>query len=146
MGLIARLWAVGEMPYGDALYRPDDTGVEVHADGPGAYHPDAGRPIPFRLGGPVDVARLIEESGTTEVDTCFETPLPDGTGWMCGGGSGMGNVGFLARLGIGHSLRWVAVMWNSNPFLGVHYEGTAAVFTNDWGNRLTLDLTDPALA
>ncbi|WP_326740505.1 hypothetical protein [Streptomyces sp. NBC_01022] len=144
--MVGRLWAAGEMPYEDALYRSDDTALEVHVDGPGAYHPDAGRPIPFRLGGPVDVAQLIEVSGTTEVDPHFESLLPDGTGWMCGGGSGMGNVGYLARLGSDHSLRWVAVMWNSNPFVGVHYEGATAVFTNDWRNRLRLDLTDPALA
>jgi hypothetical protein len=145
-GMVGRLWAAGEMPYGDALYRPDDTGLELHADGPGAYHPDAGQPIPFRLGGPVDVARIIEENGTTEVDPYFESPLPDGSGWMSGGGSGMGNVGYLARLGTDHSLRWLAFMWNSNPFLAVRYEGTTAVFTNDWRNRLTLDLTSPALA
>ncbi|MEE1739568.1 hypothetical protein PUR49_24095 [Streptomyces sp. BE147] len=146
MGVIERLWAAGEMPYTDALYRPDDTAVEVCVVGPGAYHPDAGQPIPFRLGGPVDVAGAIEEDGTTEADTYFDSPLPDGSGWMCGGGSGMGNVGYLARLNADRSLRWVAVMWSSNPFLGVRYEGSAAVFTNDWGNLLTLDLTAPALA
>ncbi|MEU1348094.1 hypothetical protein ACFYPA_26440 [Streptomyces sp. NPDC005775] len=144
--MIERLWAAGEMPYRDGLYRPDDTGRDVHVDGPGAYHPDAGQPIPFRLGEPLDVALAIEEDGTTEVDTCFESPLPDGSGWMSGGGSGMGNVGYLARLGSDRTLRWVAVMYFSNPFITVHYEGTTAVCTNDWRNRLTLDLAllDPA--
>jgi len=145
MGLVAGLWAAGEVPYGDALYRPDDTALEVHVDGPGAYHPDAGQPIPFRLGDPVDVARIVEAEGTAEVDPYFDSPLPDGSGWMCGGGGGMGNVGFLARLDPDRSLRWVALMWSSNPFLGVRYEGPVAVFTNDWRNRLTLDLTNPAL-
>ncbi|MFE0136796.1 hypothetical protein ACFWY6_35345 [Streptomyces sp. NPDC059037] len=146
MGLIERLWAAGEMPFRDGLYRPDDTGLELHVDGPGAYHPDAGQPIPFRLGGPVDVALAVAEDGCTEVHPNFESPLPDAAGWMSGGGSGMGNIGYLARLDADRSLRWVAVMFCSNPFVGVHHEGAIAVFTNDWRNCLTLDLTAPALA
>lgn len=146
MGTIVRLWTAGEVPFRDALYRPDDTGLDLLVEGPGAYHPDAGRPIPFRLGGPVDVARAVEEDGTNEVDPWFESPLPDGSGRMCGGGSGMGNAGYLARLDAAGSLRWVAVMNRSNPFLGVRFEGATAVFTNDWRNELRLDLTAPALA
>ena len=34
---------------------------------------------------------------------------------------------------------------NSNPYVGVHYEGMSAIFTNDWGNRLVLDLMSLAL-
>ena len=82
---------------------------------------------------------------TDEMEPCFERPLPDGSGSMSGGGGGMGNIGYLARLDADSSLRWVAVMFHSNPFVGVRYEGTRAVFTNDWGNLLTLDLTTPAL-
>lgn len=81
----------------------------MHVGGPGAHHPEAGQPIPFRLGGPLHVARAIEAGGTTGVDLYFRSPLPDGSGWMSGGGSGMGRP--------------------------------TAVFTNDWRNRLTLDLT-----
>ncbi|MET9662314.1 hypothetical protein [Streptomyces sp. NPDC006510] len=146
MGTIEQLWAAGEMPFHDGLYRPDDTGLELHVDGPGAYHPDAGQPIPFRLGAPFDVARAVEEGGVIEVDTWFEAPLPDGSGWMSGGGSGMGNIGYLARLDADRSLRWLAMMFCSNPFVGMHHEGATAVFTNDWKNRLTLDLTVPPLA
>ncbi|MFC9944686.1 hypothetical protein [Streptomyces pratensis] len=145
MGVIGRLWAAGEFPFRDGLYRPDDTGLEVYVEGPGAYHPEAGQPIPFRLGGPVDVASAVEAEGSTEVGLCFESPLPDGSGWMSGGGSGMGNIGYLARLDADRSLRWVLSMWSSNPFVGVRHEGTRAAFTNDWGNVLHLDLTDPAL-
>ncbi|MFH8590267.1 hypothetical protein [Streptomyces rimosus] len=145
MGLVEELWNAGKMPFRDGLYRSDDTGSEVYVEGPGAYHPDAGQPIPFRIGGPFHVAQDIEEHGTAEADTYFESPLPDGTGWLSGGGSGMGNIGHLARLDAGRSLRWVAVMFRSNPFVGVRYEGMHAVFTNDWGNRLTLDLATPAL-
>jgi hypothetical protein len=144
--MVEDLWAAGEMPLGDGLYRSDDTGMALHVDGPGAYHPDAGQPIPFRLGGPLDVARAIEEHGTDGVDTSFESPLPDGSGWMSGGGGGMGNIGHLARLNADRSLRWVAVMFYSNPFIGVRYEGMNAAFANDWGNRLWLDLMSPALA
>lgn len=146
MGTVVRLWAAGEMPYRDGLYRPDDTGRDVYVEGPGAYHPDAGQPIPFRLGDPFDVLKAAEEDGTAEVDHFFESPLPDGSGRMCGGGGGMGNTGHLARLNADGSLRWVAFMDESNPFVGVRYEGTTGVFVNDWGNELRLDLTDPALA
>ncbi|MFJ6863496.1 hypothetical protein ACIQRS_04865 [Streptomyces termitum] len=145
MGMVERLWKAGEIPLRDGLYRPDDTGLELHVDGPGAHHPDAGQPIPFRVGGVLDVARALEEYHVDEVDPCFEVPLPDGSGWMSGGGGGMGNIGYLARLDADSSLRWVAVMFRSNPFVGVRYEGMRAVFTNDWGNLLTLDLTTPAL-
>ncbi|WP_405815373.1 hypothetical protein OG241_12740 [Streptomyces sp. NBC_01390] len=145
MGMVEGLWTAGEMPLRDGLYRPDDTGLELHVDGPGAYHPDAGQPIPFRIGGPFDAVRAIEEHGIEEVDTSFESPLPDGSGWMSGGGGGMGNIGYLARVNADRSLRWVAVMFYSNPFVRVHYVGMNAVFTNDWGNRLMLDLMSPAL-
>ncbi|MGW6393851.1 hypothetical protein ACWFR1_25880 [Streptomyces sp. NPDC055103] len=146
MGTVVRLWAAGEMPYRDGLYRPDDTGRDVYVEGPGAYHPDAGQPIPFRLGDPFDVLQAVEEDGTAEVDRFFASPLPDGSGRMSGGGGGMGNTGHLARLDADGSLRWLAFMYCSNPFVGVRYEGATAVFTNDWGNELRLDLTDPALA
>ncbi|MFD8716844.1 hypothetical protein ACFV2H_02125 [Streptomyces sp. NPDC059629] len=145
MGMVEGLWKAGEIPLRDGLYRPDDSGLGLHVDGPGAYHPDAGQPIPFRIGEPFDVAQAIEEHGIDEVDTYFESPLPDGSGWMSGGGGGMGNIGYLARLHADRSLQWVAVMFHSNPFLSVRYEGMRAVFTNDWGNRLMLDLTSPAL-
>ncbi|MGW5865133.1 hypothetical protein ACWFRJ_23490 [Streptomyces sp. NPDC055239] len=144
--MIEQLWVEGEMPFLDGLYRSDDTGIDVHVDGPGAYHPDAGQPIPFRLGEPIDVVKAVEEYGVIEADPYFESPIPDGSGWVSGGGSGMGNIGFLTRLDADGSLRWVAVMFRSNPFVGVRHEGTSAVFTNDWGNQLVLDLTRPALA
>ncbi|MFB7612050.1 hypothetical protein [Streptomyces gardneri] len=145
-GIVLRLWAAGEMPYRDGLYRPDDTALDLDVEGPGTYHPDAGQPIPFRLGEPLPVALAVEEDGTVEVDRFFESPLPDGSGSLCGGGGGMGNIGHLARLDADGSLRWAAFMFHSNPFLGVRYEGTTAVFSNDWWNELRLDLTDPAFA
>ncbi|WP_369640469.1 hypothetical protein [Nocardia sp. JMUB6875] len=146
MGIVKTLWAAGRVLGEDALYRADDTGLELFVEGPGAYHPDAGQPIPFRLGAPFDVD--IEDYGEDEieeVDVYFDTPLPDGSGRTCGGGGGMGNIGFLARLDADGSLRWVAYMFQSNPFIDVRYEGATAIFTNDWRNCLTLDLTSPAL-
>ncbi|GAA4021315.1 hypothetical protein GCM10022247_51870 [Allokutzneria multivorans] len=144
MRVVEGLWEAGRMPGRDGLYRPDDTALELHVEGPGAYRPDAGQPIPFRIGGPFDVPEAIEEHGVDEVDTNFESPLPDGSGQLSGGGGGMGNIGYLARLGADGSLRWIAMMFHSNPFVGVHFDGVRAVFTNDWGNRLTLDLESPA--
>ncbi|MFF8840748.1 hypothetical protein [Streptomyces sp. NPDC015130] len=145
-GTVLRLWAAGEVPYRDGLYRPDDTALELIVEGPGAYHPDARRPIPFRLGSPLDVSLAVEEDGTAEVDRYFACPLPDGSGSLCGGGAGMGNTGHLARLDADGSLRWVAFLYRSNPFVGVRYEGTTAVVTNDWRNELRLDLASPELA
>ncbi|MEV8097845.1 hypothetical protein [Kitasatospora sp. NPDC085879] len=147
MGTVEGLWRAGTMPHHDGLYRPDDTASVLQVDGPGAYHPDAGQPIPFRIGAPLDVTLAVGRHGIEGVATNFETALPNRSGWMSGGGAdGMGNIGYLARLDADRSLRWVAVMHLSNPFVGVRYEGTNAVFTNDWGNLLRLDLTSPALA
>ncbi|MFC0598173.1 hypothetical protein [Streptomyces palmae] len=145
MGLIERLWAAGKMPFHDGLYRPDDTGRVLYADGPGAFHPDAGQPIPFRLGGPLDVVRAVEAGGVNAFDTNVESLLPDGSGWLSAGGGGMGNIGYLARLNADRSLRWVATSFHSNPFVRVQVEGATAVFTNDWRNVLVLDLNDPDL-
>ncbi|WP_040815632.1 hypothetical protein [Nocardia concava] len=152
MGIVKTLWETGRVLGDDALYRADDTGLELFVEGPGAYHPDAGQPIPFRLGEPFDVAEdfeaddPFEECFWDEVDVFFDIPLPDGSGRTCGGGAGgMGNKGFLARLDADGSLRWVAYMYLSNPFINVRYEGTTAIFTNDWRNCLTLNLTSPAL-
>ncbi|GAA2096633.1 hypothetical protein GCM10009801_66380 [Streptomyces albiaxialis] len=146
VGTVGRLWAAGQAPFRDGLYRPDGTALDVHVEGPGEYHRDAGQPVPFRLGEPFDVARAIEEYGTFGADVCFEEPLPDGSGWLTGGGGGMGNIGWLARLGADRSPVWIATMFLSNPFLEARCEGTRAHFTNDWRNVLTLDLADPALA
>jgi hypothetical protein len=145
VGIVEGLWETGKMLLRDGLYRPDDTALELYVEGPGEYHWDAGQPIPFRIGEPFDVAEALEEYEVEKADVYFESPLPDGSGWMSGGGGGMGNIGYLARLNEDRSLRWIAVMFNSNPFIGVQYEGMVAVFTNDWRNRLTLDLMSPAL-
>ncbi|WP_405015031.1 hypothetical protein [Kitasatospora sp. NBC_01539] len=145
MGIIEQLWADGEMPFVDGLYRPDDTALEVDVPGPGAYHHDAGQPIPFGFGEPFDPLEALRECGATTVDPYFEEPLPDGSGLLLGGGSGMGNIGYLARLDPDRSLRWVMSLFHSNPFIGARFEGMTVVCTNDWHNRLTLDLAHPAL-
>ncbi|WP_433561543.1 hypothetical protein ACQP1O_28635 [Nocardia sp. CA-151230] len=36
-------------------------------------------------------------------------------------------------------------LFDSNPLISVHYKGMNAIFTNDWRDQLTLDLTSPAL-
>ncbi|MBB6034964.1 hypothetical protein [Phytomonospora endophytica] len=145
MGGVERLWAAGRMPSNEGLYRPDDTALELHVPGPGAYHYDAGQPIPWRIGGPMDVTALTEDGGDAAYAD-FDVALPDGSGRMTGGSSGMGNIGWIARLNGDGSLRWIAPLWSSNPFTDARIEGTTGYFTNDWRNILTLDLTDPALA
>ncbi|MFF2301863.1 hypothetical protein ACFVVP_05075 [Streptomyces sp. NPDC058128] len=145
MHIVEQLWGRGEVPYRDGLYRVGGGSRALWGGGPGVYHPDAGQPVPFLVGEPLDVAQVVAEYGTCEVDVWFKSPLPDGSGWVLGGGGGMGNVGHLARLGADRSLRWVALMESSNPFLGVRHDGTLAVFTNDWQNLLSLDLDDPLL-
>ncbi|MFE3542888.1 hypothetical protein ACFXK0_07960 [Nocardia sp. NPDC059177] len=144
MGTVGDLWAAGQKPWRDGLYRIDDTGANLLVDGPGAYHPDAGQPIPFQLGGSFDVAAAIHEDGADDVDIFFDTPLPNGDGRMTGGGGSMGNIGWFARLDNNGALRWIATMFYSNPFTSVHYEATTAVFTNDWRNQLRLDLAAAA--
>lgn len=146
IGVISRLWTAGRMPLRDGLYRPDDTAVEIHVDGPGAYHPDAGQPIPFALGEPIDVVPALAADGETGADAYFDDPLPNGSGWLTGGGGGMGNIGYFARLDAERRLYWLAVMFLSNPFVSVRFDGTAAVLTNDWRNLLRLNLTAPGLA
>ncbi|BAW05006.1 hypothetical protein [Nocardia seriolae] len=146
MGLVADPWKDNWIPRCDGIYRPDDTGLELDVAGPGAYHPNAGRPIPFEIGEPFDVIEVIEDYGCHERDCYFETPLPDGSGLMSGGGAGgMGNLGYLARLDPTGALRWVAPVFLSNPFISVRFEGPNAICLNDWRNHLTLDLTTPAL-
>lgn len=145
LGKIEELWENREIVSRDGLYRPDDSGVELLFDGPGEYHPDAGQPIRWRIGGPLDVARVLEEHGTGEVDVNDECPLPDGSGWMSVGDLGLGHTAYIARLAPDRSLRWVVFSGTSNPFIRVRCEGRTAIVTNDWRNLLTLDLDDPAL-
>ncbi|MFD6529010.1 hypothetical protein [Streptomyces sp. NPDC060184] len=137
---IEEAWRAGEVPYRDGLYRPDDTGVELLFDGPGAYHPEAGQPLRWRVGGPLDVTRVLAEHGTGEVEVNDESPLPDGSGWLSVGDLGLGHTACLARLRPDRTLRWVVCSTLSNPFVRVRCEGRKAIVTNDWRNLLTLDL------
>lgn len=138
------MWESGQLLKVDGLYRPGDLAWHLFVEGPGKYHPDAGQPIPFRIGLPFDIGDFIDdcdEYDFFDVDPYFEHPLPDGSGVITGGGAAeMGNIGWLARLDPDRSLRWAASMFYSNPFTGVRFEGMTAIITNDWRNILTLDL------
>ncbi|MGW0854039.1 hypothetical protein [Streptomyces sp. NPDC002690] len=144
LGQVEEAWKAGEVPYRDGLYRPDDTGVELLFDGPGAYHPAAGQPIRWRVEGRLDVARVLAEHGTAEMEVNDESPLPDGSGWLAVGDLGLGHTAFIGCLNPDRTLRWVVRSMVSNPFIRVRYEGRRAIVTNDWRNLLTLELDDPA--
>lgn len=143
MGLITGLWMRGEIPDRSGLYRADDTARALHVPGPGGWHPVAGQPIDLGLGRPIDPARAVAVDGTHEVDTTFESMLPDSSGWVVGGEGRRSSVGYLARLCADRTLVWAALMLNSNPFVGVRFEGATAVFLNDRRNALTIDLDGP---
>ncbi|MFG2593165.1 hypothetical protein [Streptomyces sp. NPDC048438] len=144
IGQVEEAWRAGKVPYRDGLYRPDDTGVELLFAGPGEYHPDAGQPLRWCIRGPLDVAHVLEQHGTGEVEVNDEGPLPDGSGWMSVGDLGLGHTAYIARLHPDRSLRWVVFSAASNPFIRVRYEGRKAIITNDWRNLLILDLDDSA--
>lgn len=55
----------------------------------------------------------------------------------------VGVRGFFARLDQGRNLVWVVSLGESNPFERAVVRGSSATFTNNLGNSLTIDLTDP---
>ncbi|MFF2775560.1 hypothetical protein ACFVU3_11680 [Streptomyces sp. NPDC058052] len=141
MSRIGELWARGEVPDRDGLYRADGSAREVDVDSAALSR--------FRLGGPLDLEELLRDDpgGTTPYDIhrgCFAR-LPEGSGagsgYVCGGDGAHGSEGFIARLDADRRLVWVVSMADSNPFERVELHGATARFFNNLGNAITIDLT-----
>lgn len=139
MNHIGELWAAGEVPAWDGVYREDGSARAVEADCAALSR--------FDLGGPLDLEELLrrDPEGTTPYDIhpdCV-AELPDGSGFVCGGDGAHGSEGFFARLDAERNLVWVVAMAESNPFEKVEVDGTTARFFNNLGNAIAIDLTDP---
>lgn len=137
MSRITDLWPAGQAPCRSGLYRADGSAREVETDGAALSW--------FELGAPLDLDALLEEDpeGVTEIDIhrrCF-ADLPDASGYVCGGDGALGSDGFVARLDADRNLVWVVFMADSNPFERVELHGTTAVFFNNLGNSIAIDLT-----
>ncbi|MFD8009060.1 hypothetical protein [Streptomyces sp. NPDC058955] len=140
MSRIVELWAAGDVPDRDGLYRADGSARAVEVDSAALSR--------FGLGGPLDPEELLcgDAGGTTPYDIhpgCV-AELPDGSGFVCGGDGAHGSEGFFARLDADGKLVWVVSMADSNPFERVEADGVTARFFNNLGNSIAIDLTDPA--
>ncbi|MFI1717633.1 hypothetical protein ACIGW4_29605 [Streptomyces sp. NPDC053513] len=152
MSRITELWAAGDVPARDGLYRADGSAREVGIDSAALSR--------FGLGAPLDLEELLrgDPEGVTTYDIhpdCF-AELPDdsgsgsgpdsgpglGPGFVCGGDGAHGSEGFFARLDADRNLVWVVSMGDSNPFEKVEVHGTTARFFNNLGNSIEIDLTD----
>ncbi|MFF0482746.1 hypothetical protein [Streptomyces sp. NPDC004435] len=139
MRSIVDLWESGEVPDRDALYRADGVVREVHVDSAALSG--------FGLGAPLDLDELLRDDpdGLAAYDIhrgCW-AELPDGSGFVCGGGGAHGSEGFVARLDADRRLVWVVRMGDSNPFERVELDGMTARFLNNLGNAIEIDLTAP---
>ncbi|MCX2183868.1 hypothetical protein KV205_25535 [Streptomyces sp. SKN60] len=137
MSRITDLWRAGLAPARSGLYRADGSAREAATDGAALSW--------FELGAPLDLDALLAEDpeGVTQIDIhrrCF-AKLPDASGYVCGGDGAHGSEGFAARLDTDRNLVWVVFMADSNPFERVATRGTTAVFFNNLGNSLAIDLT-----
>lgn len=139
MSRIVELWAAGDVPDWDGLYRADGSARAV-----GVASAALSR---FDLGGPLDLEELLrgDPGGVTPYDIhpdCV-AELPDGSGFVCGGDGAHGSEGFFARLDADRNLVWVVSMADSNPFEKVEVDGMTARFFNNLGHSIAVDLTTP---
>ncbi|MFF7947675.1 hypothetical protein [Streptomyces griseorubiginosus] len=137
MNRITELWLAGVAPAQDGLFRADGSARRAQTDSAMLSW--------FHLGAPCDLNALLaaDSGGVTCIDInprCF-AELPDGTGYVCGGGGSHGSEGFFARLDVHKSPVWVVSLGESNPFERVTVEGDRAVFINNLGNSIAVDLT-----
>ncbi|MFE4752556.1 hypothetical protein ACFRIB_20150 [Streptomyces mirabilis] len=139
MSRITDLWRAGVAPARDGLYRADGSSRDVEVDG--------ARLSWFDLGAPLDLDALLAEDpdNVTEIDIHPQgfAELPDGSGRVCCGEGAHGSEGFFARLDPGEHLVWIVSLRHSNPFERVTVDGTRAIFTNNLGNTVTVDLASP---
>ncbi|MFB7906926.1 hypothetical protein ACFC1T_10895 [Kitasatospora sp. NPDC056076] len=135
MNLVLELWARSEIPDYDALFRADGTAREAFIDGADSLRVELGEPF-----------EVEEPEYAREITVESEAELPDGRGYVCCGDGTQGDEGFFARLDAERRLVWVLASTGGNPFLRASVDWPLARFVNDWGNILTIDLTDPDYA
>jgi hypothetical protein len=142
MSRITELWLAGERPAWDGLYRADGSARDAEVDSAALSW--------FDLGPPFDLdAALAEDPGwVTSADHHPQgfARLPDGSGYVCCGDGAHGSEGFFARLDVDRNLVWLVSLSQSNPFERATVAGSLATFTNNLGNSITIDLTDPDFA
>jgi hypothetical protein len=122
-----------QAPDREGLYRADGTARHAEVDGPTLSWLD--------LGGPLDVHAMDDED-VIELDPAVHIALPDAGSVCCGEGP-LGADGFFARYKAEGEPAWAVVLHNSNPFLEAGVEGMVAIFTNNLGHSLRIDLTSP---
>lgn len=141
--MIVELWAEGLAPGSDGLYRADGSARAVELSG-------GARLDGFELGPPLDLDAMLKEEADnlTHVDILrgADVPLPDGSGYVCGGDGAHGSEGFFARLDTDRNLMWIVALTDSNPFEKAEVRGSLVRFTNNLGNSVTVDLDHPEFA
>ncbi|MEV4759344.1 hypothetical protein AB0J86_30205 [Micromonospora sp. NPDC049559] len=140
---IVQLWAEGLAPGRDGLYRADGSARAVELSG-------GARLDGFELGPPLALDAMLGEDpdNVTQIDILrgADVPVPDGSGYVCGGDGAHGSEGFFARLDKDRNLMWIVTLTDSNPFEKAEVRGSTATFTNNLGNAVTVDLDHPDFA
>lgn len=123
----------------DGLYRADGSARAV--DLLGGSRLDA-----FELGPPLDLDTMLGEDRDNVTSICTmppEVPIPDGSGYVCGGDGAHGSEGFFARLDKDRNLIWIVALLWSNPFEKAEVRGSKATFTNNLDYSVTVNLDHP---
>ncbi|GLW67951.1 hypothetical protein Kpho02_02500 [Kitasatospora phosalacinea] len=134
---IAELWRDGRTPVHYGLFRADGTARRADCDGPQLTRFRLGEPL-----GPITLAAAADPAWTRSAEILAEAALPDGTGRLVAGGDTDASDGFFARTDAAGRLVWL-VHLPCTELVGVTVEGPRAVFVNDRGGALTIDLTAP---
>ncbi|MBK3576238.1 hypothetical protein JHN63_20935 [Streptomyces sp. MBT65] len=142
MNRIAELWRGGKAPAWDGLFRADGSARAVEVDSAALSW--------FELGAPLDFETWLAENPETlttiDIHRQGLAEIPNGSGHVCCGEGSHGSEGFFARLDQDKNLAWVVSLGDSNPFVRATVEGSVATFTNNLGNSIPVDLTDPDFA
>jgi hypothetical protein len=132
--LIERLWLADNLPIQDGLYRADGVayGVKMDASTEGG----------LKILAPFSLQEFLSRDAemVTSIDTTWQTPLPDGAGYLCCGEGSYGSEGFFGRLDQRKNLVWVVYLENSNPFTDASISNTSATFMTSAGVAITVNL------
>ncbi|HET9138762.1 hypothetical protein [Actinophytocola sp.] len=137
---IVQLWEDGATPAWDGIYWANGSARSVELVG-------EARLERLALGPPLDLEAMLsnDPDNLTHVDVVHgaDVPIPDGSGYVCGGEGSHGSAGFFARLDRDRNLMWIVSLSCSNPFEAADVRDSHATFTNNLGYSLTIDLDDP---